>query len=384
MGKIEAGGRFDRWHTEYGVALEDMIETWGSEFRPRVCTVPPFRILLCNTRQSFGHALVMIATASRICANFKESEATFIISGGPSFLQSLFALYPYPCELMVARTKQDFAIAFGGQAFESRQMVLPEEFANTDRYLADLGRGGLVVPDGVAEKARALLLQLGLKEDRWFCCMHYRDAGFAGKRDTMRDTDVAPYAQAVDYVIDELGGQVVMLGHPGMRAPDPRTGFVDLSRQAGWELLQAYAVSRSRFFVGGPSGPLVFPAGFDVPFGAIDQIMDHSLGQTISVTPTLHLPDGKRLRDDALLASEYSDDEDLLGLLTDPESGFRLESCGLKEISGVIDLLFKETFDTPKWRQPVADVGEKSEAIQWPPRVRRDFRFLPRAVDDCA
>jgi hypothetical protein len=340
--------------------------------------------MLCNARQSFGHALHTIITASRICANFEESEATFLISGGPSYLQSLFALYPYRFSLMVARTKQDFATAFGGQAFESHDLVLPEKIASTDRYLLDLGRGGLVVPDDVGEKARTLLLQLGLEEERWYCCMHYRDAGFAGKRRTVRDTDVAPYTQATDYVIDELGGQVVMLGHPGMRTPEPRPGLIDLSRKAGWELLQAYAVSRARFYVGGSSGPLVLPAGFDVPFGAIDQLMDYSAGQAISITPTLHLPDGTQLRDEALLASKYSDTNALMELLADPDGGFKLEACGAPEVSGAIDILVEITRDTPHWRRPTSISVEKSEEIVWPPRVRRDFRFLPRTSDDSA
>jgi hypothetical protein len=86
----------------------------------------------------------------------------------------------------------------------------------------------------------------GLDLDRWFCCLHFRQPNYEYKPySNCRDVDPSSYLASIDYVIDELGGQVALLGHPEISTRPKRDGFVDLSRIPDSHDLQFGAVARS-------------------------------------------------------------------------------------------------------------------------------------------
>ena len=98
----------------------------------------------------------------------------------------------------------------------------------------------------------------------WFCTLHYREPTYEyGIARAERDVDLADIEPVVDDIL-RRGGMVIRLGHPGMRPMTARPDLIDFSEAP--VMLQAYAVSRSRFFLEfSPSGPGSFASGFGVP-----------------------------------------------------------------------------------------------------------------------
>jgi hypothetical protein len=102
------------------------------------------------------------------------------------------------------------------------------------------------------------LVDLGLDPNRWFCCLYYREPGYKpGAGVPRRDVSPEPYRQITEWIIRDLGGQVVRIGHPGMTPFPDMPGFVDLSRLEDRFMLQANAVARARFGVVTDSGPVL-------------------------------------------------------------------------------------------------------------------------------
>ena len=130
----------------------------------------------------------------------------------------------------------------------------------------------LRIPPDREEALHRQLVGLGIDPNRWYATMHYRTSSYGPKfnKSPIRNSDPENYRQLVDYIVDELGGQVVQLGHPEMQPLPSRPGFVDLSRVANAFMLQAYAVCHSRFLIAGPSGPIGLGWSFQVPMACVD------------------------------------------------------------------------------------------------------------------
>ena len=72
----------------------------------------------------------------------------------------------------------------------------------------------------------------------------------------VRNGGPGSYRQAIDHIIDKLDCQVVQIGHPEMKPFPQRDGLVDISGIRNAFMLQAFALSRARFMIGGASGPI--------------------------------------------------------------------------------------------------------------------------------
>lgn len=143
-------------------------------------------------------------------------------------------------------------------------VMLPSMVSNLDH----VQEGALLgLPPGIASDAEDQLVALGLDRGNWFAVIHAREDGYKnpGRRHSRSINDFGPYRAAIDHIIDDLGGQVVRLGDSTMEPLPPRPGLVDLAGVPRSLMLQCFAISRARFFLGADSGPIVLGRAFDVP-----------------------------------------------------------------------------------------------------------------------
>lgn len=239
----------------------------------------------------------------------------------------------------------------------------------------------LRIPPEREESLRRQLVGVGLDPDRWYATLHYRTASYGPKRNKspIRNSDPENYRQLRDYIIDELGGQVVQLGHPEMEPFAPRPGFVDLSRVADSFMLQAYAVCHSRFLLAGPSGPVVLGPGFQVPYAYVDATDGvGGWGDLLNVilTHEVTTPDGKVLRDRELHESGLLEYGVLARKIRDGED-YRVRKNSGAELAAAARFLFEQTKDVTRWRpnyqQPAMP---RPNQLIWPPQTRENLRFL--------
>lgn len=125
----------------------------------------------------------------------------------------------------------------------------------------------LRIPEPLEPTLEQLLISQGVDPSRWFVCLHVREGGYAFRRDIAdaRNSNPLAYLPMIKRIIEEQGGQVVRLGDPSMTALPPMKGLIDLSRLENALPLQAYAVSRARYFVATESGPTQIGCAFQTP-----------------------------------------------------------------------------------------------------------------------
>lgn len=138
--------------------------------------------------------------------------------------------------------------------------------------------GRLRPPPQMAERASAALISLGLDPYKWVAAVYWKEWGFLWHRGPDPDRDIldrTPYIAAIRYIIEQLGGQVVRLGHPTPGNEIPKIdGLFDLASISidgkGCHWLQTYALSISRFLLTSPSGPQAYGRSFAVPTVTVD------------------------------------------------------------------------------------------------------------------
>ena len=194
-------------------------------------------------------------------------------------------------------------------------------------------------PDGIAASCRRELLTHGLDESRWFITLHIREDGYREVSDHPRSVKaVARYRGLIDHVL-EIGGQVVRLGDPKSTPMQSRRGFVDLSVIPHSFLIQAYACSRSRFFIGGDSGPSVLAVGFNTPAALVNMVNCanpfSAPKNNIIATKKFRMSDGSVLRDADAEAVGAMTEDAWYGKLD------RLEELTAGELCDVADLMLE-------------------------------------------
>lgn len=239
----------------------------------------------------------------------------------------------------------------------------------------------LRVPPELEPRLERRLIEQGLDRNRWFVAIHCREENYQWRRNIsgLRNSDLEAFAFLVDYIIDGLGGQVVRLGHPEMQEFPERPGYVDLSRMRNSFMLQAFAVSRARFVIAGPSGAMTLGCGFQVPICTVDAT-DGQSGwgdmERIVLTQELLTPDRGALRNRELMDAGLLSRRPLANLINGRE-GYALRKCTGRELACVADHLHACTGDTAGWRAPrqMPD-APRPNGLMWPPRTREDITFL--------
>jgi putative glycosyltransferase (TIGR04372 family) len=239
----------------------------------------------------------------------------------------------------------------------------------------------LRIPPEREDALRRQLVGLGLDPDRWYAALHYRTSSYGPKlnKSPIRNSDPENYRRLADYIIDELDGQVVQLGHPEMPSFPARPGLVDLSHIANSFMLQAYAVCHSRFLIAGPSGAVGMGWGFQVPVAIVDAT-DGQGGwgdaEQVMLTHEVITPDGQVLRNRALYEAGLLD---YVMLKTKIREGlnYRIRKNSVEELASAARFLFERTADVERWRPARRSAaGPRPNRLVWPPQPRDNLRFL--------
>ncbi len=258
--------------------------------------------------------------------------------------------------------------------------VVLDSMANSRTVHAIQPASPLRVPAHLHDELTRQLIDLGLDPDRNFAIVHYRDGSYQLKSgNPVRNGDPESYRQAIDHIIDDLHCQVVQTGHPEMTPFPRREGLVDISRIPNSFMLQAFAVSRARFMIGGASGPISLGWGFGIPTGVCDCPEAHSTWgseHNVYLTHEVTTPDGEKLRNQSLYESGLLDIRALTQRLQAGEK-FELRKNSGAEVSAVADHLHACSKGITGWRaEPEPVATKRSNEFIWPPRLSWNVKFL--------
>ncbi len=236
------------------------------------------------------------------------------------------------------------------------------------------------IPPERVDTLTSQLIDAGVDPDHWFAVVHYRASNYLSKSSgQLRNGEPGAYQHLVDHIIDQLGGQVVQLGHPELEPFPARDGFVDLSRKRNSLMLQAFAASKARFMIAGPSGALGFGWGFHVPTGLVDAsdaVGGWGPAEQVILTHEVTTPDGRCMRNRELMNSDLLDYPVLRDKIRAGEN-YQVRKNSGSELSAVSDHLHAATATVTGWRPPAAIYdGPRPNHIMWPPQTSENLNFI--------
>ena len=229
------------------------------------------------------------------------------------------------------------------------------EFVHCLRFSEELGR-----------EVRGRLIAAGVSEDRWIVCIHVRQDGYRYRQPkSPRSVDPEPFFQLADYIIDDLGGQVVCLGSANMKPALARPHLVDLTMDEDF-LLQAYALSRARFAVVTDSGMQHVANGLAVPFAVTNLDLVGAGLSGRSDYPLIH--------DQHLLLSRrlfYEDNvpsgPEVSGKMTRVTDRIVAFDNTITDLRALVDRMVEMTLDCAGWRETyVGGAIEAADGITFP------------------
>jgi putative glycosyltransferase (TIGR04372 family) len=367
-----------RWDGEIGLTMASLgafswpPSSWGTNGSDER---RPFRIIAPLHLVSFGDFLAQIYFVSKLAAKFKHSETIFIIHDIYPYHTDLIKYYPYQCKAVAVPNNAVFKKYLGEVYASGADFIIPTAYS-CDKLPGNFGDGHLIVPTEGRTEIDHALSGYGLDPDRWFCCVHFRQPNYEYKPySNCRDVDPSPYLASIDYVVDELGGQVVLLGHPEISTRPNRDGFVDLSRLHDSHDLQFGAVARSRFLYCTSSGACSFANSTGVPMGLIDAADFWNVENTAIMTHTLVETSGRKLRQREYFESGWMNTKKTDELLAS-DSGFSLIKRDAADIRRMIDYMVSATTDTEGWRPYREPESEASGQFKWPVPISLDHNFI--------
>jgi putative glycosyltransferase (TIGR04372 family) len=326
------------------------------------------KIFAAALDRTLGDFLTRNIYAAAVKMQFRSAHLALYYRDDRPYKSDLAAINPYVDDVIAVAGKDAVPIDFffssrdrtpipGANNFIERGladpdiMLVPSMMGVEDLLRFDCHPIFRIPPERVSEVTDRLIT-LGLDPGRWFCCLFYRQPtyGFRGAT-AYRDVDDRPFEALARHIIDDLGGQVVRLGHPEMRPFDLGPGFVDLSRLKDEFMVQAMAVSRARFMVTTSSGPAHLPGAFDVPYVVTNSLSIWAVWTPAGMIMPNHLidPKGKRVDVRRLLDAGRFDWDSVRRAL---QNGCRVVENSFEELRAIANLLFERTADCPGWREP--------------------------------
>lgn len=354
----------------------------------------PFRIMAYPASNSFGDFIMSLFYANTIAAQFDHARICVAYELNTEFKRPLATLVPNATRLefpagtsaptldllnanAASRSPDELRPWFAG-GFAEHDMVVIDSMTTAPTLSSFERLGHLSIPADVQPAPHERLTALGLKDSRWYCCIHYREPGYKHKPEesAFRDSKPDHYLELTTHIIEVLGGQVVRLGHPEMTPFPARPGFVDLSRLPDSVMLQAYAMSRARFALCGPSGPTSLATALDVPLGHTDAVdcwaavHRHDSIRTVDVV----LPDGSVLNQQGLFETGLGK-ADLWLMVAQGRAEIRKNPPS--ELIRMARYLMDVTANVTGWREPgSAMAGPAPNRLEWPRRPVFNFHFL--------
>jgi putative glycosyltransferase (TIGR04372 family) len=314
---------------------------------PRLMTVPIDRLIVLPPQKLQPSLELLNADATNPGSN--------VLSGADEFTRAWFDTGEHRADMFI-----------------SDQMCSSHTYFNYDRVPF------LRYSDEDAQECTQTLLTLGLKPDRWFATLHAREQGYESKpaRLNMRDQDPRTFMPAAAHIIEKLGGQVVRLGHPAMTEFPKMDGLIDLSRFRANSFLQTFAISRSRFLLSGPSGPVVVANSLNVPVGQVNAVDVIACNKNhVYRTVKVKTADGRTLTNRAFFDSGYFKLKLMKELRNGEVMAFIVPA---EEVTRMANYMFELTADTTGWREPPPpDVRPRSNKMVWPGKPDMKGHFLP-------
>lgn len=321
-----------------------------------------------------------------MAVHFDHSFCDLLVTNHRPYFRDIATMYPFMGKISTLNadwSELRFNTVMSGiQNYDPKPLSFHDlsmtSILQAEAVMRGMPKVSLRIPNGDLQPGQDQLIALELDPERWFCTVHWREPSYEHKfGSNIRDVDPARYLPMIDYIIDELGGQVVQLGRPEMQRFPARPGYVDLSIMKDSWKLQAFAVSRSRFFVGSPSGGTGVAHAFYIPAMHLD-VLDWYTGQADDwmLTPTVHLADGGELRQTALFEAGIMNSPELVDLL---QAGkvTGIEKSSAEEIKRATRWIFEATKDVERWRGPFQAQHEHPNQFSFPIPVGPDLQFCP-------
>jgi putative glycosyltransferase (TIGR04372 family) len=251
--------------------------------------------------------------------------------------------------------------------------TMPETLLSTFEHPAFLK-----IPDAQVERLSRQLVEHGVDPKRWFCVINYREPGYKHRPNReLRDLNPKTFMALAEDVIENLGGQVVRIGHPNMTPFPSHPGFIDLASVDQGFLLHSFAVSRARFVIGSPTGMSHMGSAMNTPTGMTncsDPLYvpgcwrDHDVGIYMHVYDS----DGRRVSTMEQHERELHQRTKLISL-RDGQNFHILENTA-EELGLVARCLMETTMKCQGWREPStpSEPKQRPNTYQFPvsPRIR--------------
>lgn len=209
------------------------------------------------------------------------------------------------------------------------------------------------VPAKVRTAQEARLVELGLDPGKWFCALTYRlpNYGFRGAS-SYRDVDDRDYEGLMNRIIDDLGGQVVRIGHPEMRPFRARKGYIDLAGERDAFALHATAVLRSRFLITSATGTSQIAAMFNVPFAQTNAVSAVGVWRDnqVILPRNFYTADGRRIPATELARRRLFEENSIKD--GERNSTIKWVSNSVDELCAVARYLHDMTPECTGWRTP--------------------------------
>ena len=237
-------------------------------------------------------------------------------------------------------------------------MILETDSAFLFAVGAYRGDPWLRIPADDVDALATELTEAGVDPARWFTTVHYRQGNSAPNPhlEPLRDVPAGNFHELAKHIIEDLGGQVVRLGHPGMDKLPPQPGYIDLSEAS--IALQLFATSRSRFLVGTDSGMVSFSVAFAVPTGRTNvtyDIAQENPSDIILLKNMISL-DGYAIS----TAHRFQTGTNGIALFRAPTKGnIEIFDNSPEQLKFVGDALFDKTRDVEGWRESLPPVEEE-------------------------
>lgn len=244
----------------------------------------PFRIFAYLSPRALGDSIVFAWFTSSVAEMFDDSELVVYYRDDRPYKAGIVACIRNakrvlnPTNAAGMLPIEVFDTASGGpnvpedlRSVRRADLILTHTMF-TEGMLNSIPLTTLAPPPETIGSSNQLLMGLGLDPGRWIATVYWKEAGYKFRPDEpWRSPDPAPYIATIRHIIEDLGGQVVRLGHATPTQLPKLKGLIDLTQVPNSHWLQLYAVWVSRFVLSNPSGPTSYGPAFNVPTVITDQ-----------------------------------------------------------------------------------------------------------------
>ena len=314
----------------------------------------PVSILGSVAIDAFGDFMTHILHLCTIKRQHEYAHLTVLYNNNLPFKQDILRVCP-EVDVAIDMAGRPLSMPTYGKSWAEfpYEIVIPRKGVNPTLLSAYPRKARFIVPPEDHKRLKGQLTWLGVDPTRWFATMHYRQGStFPRRSATNRDVDPATFHALARYVCEELGGQMVRLGHPGMDPAPAIPGYIDLSTLP--LELQFFAVSKARFMIGTDSGPGSLGSAFATPCAKTNAVYEDGAWWEHDILLAKNVVNW--LGEVVSLHGQWPDRMLHFWNLADG-ANFRLVDNNFAQLKYCADRLFGRTGDCEGWRTgpPIVD-----------------------------